>query len=269
MTQRQITPLTLVLTFSGALERQESARSQLEKIDWPFQFQEGFHIDDPAAGREYDPEANAWWMKRPLTHGEIAVYAGHRKALRTFLSSGACCCLILEDDFGILDPDSFARQIAEILAAPAAWDIVKLFDFEQKNVAERLSLGHVELVSYDRPTAGMVGYLITRDAAKRILSRRRFFRQIDEDTKYYWELDLRVFSAHPNLVCELSENLGGSLLETERHTVRRDRNVKRSLKGMYLSGYRKLLHHVHRSRYSLLGCRRERPLDSDQSRSAY
>ena len=42
-----------------------------------------------------------------------------------------------------------------------------------------------EIVNYAAPTAGMVAYLVSREGAQRLLSRRHVFRQIDEDTKHF------------------------------------------------------------------------------------
>src|SRR5690606_14160090 len=125
----------------------------------------------------------------------------------------------------------------------------KLFDFEPRAIAQRKAADDIEIVHYVYPAAGMVGYLISREGARKLLSRRNVFRQIDEDTKYYWELDLRVYSTVPNLVREVSAGLGGSLVEPERQHIRDDRTLARSLKGMIMSADRKIRHKWHHRRF--------------------
>jgi GR25 family glycosyltransferase involved in LPS biosynthesis len=239
-----------VISVPGCDRRRASAEAQLTSIDWPFQF-----VDGHAPGRDtaaaYSPALNRRHAKRPLTPGEIAVYTSHRRALRTFLDSRRAVGLILEDDFCLLAPSSFRRSIAAILNARVKWDLIKLFDYGARRVVQRHRADDWDIVNYAAPTAGMVAYLITRRGAELILSRPRLFRQIDEDTKHYWELSIRVYSASPNLVGEISDCLGGSLLHAEREKSRCERSLGRSVKGLWLVANRKLRHHWHKSRYGI------------------
>jgi GR25 family glycosyltransferase involved in LPS biosynthesis len=187
-----------------------------------------------------------------MTAGEIAVYASHRRALRDFLDSGAEFGLILEDDFAFVDPLATPGRIAALLAVPLRWDIIKLYDYGPgRGVVQRAAAGDISVVNYTAPTAGMVAYLATRRGAERLLSRPSLFRQIDEDTKYYWELAIRVYSASPNPVREISDQLGGSILAAEREALRGQRSLRRSLKGLFLTIDRKLRHRWHRRRFRL------------------
>ncbi|MDT4854352.1 hypothetical protein FQZ97_886520 [compost metagenome] len=100
-----------------------------------------------------------------------------------------------------------------------SWDIIKLFNFTAKNVISTRHAGNSKFVCHKRPANGAVGYLINPPAAKRLLRRKRIFRPIDEDLSHPWELGLRVWSASKNLLSEVSHELGGSLLEGERHLL--------------------------------------------------
>ena len=222
----------------------------MTSIDWRFQFVDG-HAPGGDATAAYSPALNRRFAKRPLTAGEIAVYASHRRALRTFLDSRRAFGLILEDDFCLLEPSSFRRSIAAILSARVKWDLIKLFDYDTRRIVQRHRAGDWDIVNYAAPTAGMVAYLITRRGAELILSRPSLFRPIDEDTKYYWELSIRVYSASPNLVGEISDRLGGSLLNAEREQSRRERSLRRSVRGLWLVTNRKLRHQWHKSHYAM------------------
>jgi GR25 family glycosyltransferase involved in LPS biosynthesis len=243
--------VTLVISVADCDRRRASAAAQLNAIAWPFQFVEGHTPQSNLALHMYSPPLNRRYAKRPLTSAEIAVYASHRRALRAFLDSGADFGLILEDDFCLLNPQAMSARIESILAARVQWDVLKLFDFEARRIRERRRAGDVDIVNYAAPTTGMVAYLVTRHGAELILSRPTLFRQIDEDTKYYWELSLRVYSVSPNLVVEISDRLGGSLLAAGRQEMRQARSLRRSVKGLWVVADRKLRHHWHKSQYAL------------------
>jgi glycosyl transferase family 25 len=243
--------ITLVISVAACDRRRASAAAQLDAIGWPFQFVDGHTPDSRDARGLYSPPLNRRHAKRPLTGGEIAVYASHRRALDAFLDSDASFGLVLEDDFCMLDPPAMPARITAILDTRLRWDVIKLFDFDTRRVRQRHPAGDVDIVNYAAPTAGMVAYLVTRRGAGLILARPSLFRQIDEDTKYYWELSLRVYSVSPNLVCEISGRLGGSLLDAERDRLRQARSLGRSVKGLWVVADRKLRHHWHKANYMM------------------
>ncbi len=231
--------------------RRKSAQAQLDGIGWRFRFVDGLASGSSEAMALYSPRLNRKHSKRPLTGGEVAAYASHRRALQMFLDSGASFGLILEDDFGLVAPATFARQVKAILKTPVAWDFIKLFDYQPGPIAQRRSAGDLDIVSYGEPGAGMVAYLASRAGAQKFLSRKAIFRQIDEDTKFYWELGIRVLSAVPNPVTEISDRMGGSLIEAERLRLRTARTLRRSLKGLRIVIDRQLRHLWHRRRYGI------------------
>lgn len=228
-----------------------SASRQLDAIDCPFSFVEGLTVHDPETTRLYDAELNRKRSKRPLAPTEVAAYASHRKALSQLLESDAEVALVLEDDFRLTEPNAFQSRIAALWQSPVDWDILKLFDFSQRRAVESVAVGDMAIVSHGSPTAGMVGYLITRRGAERLLSRNMIYRQIDEDIKFFWELGLRVLSVHPNLVSEISDQLGGSLIERQRSEVKLKRGWVASLKGLGLTIGRQFGYLRHRNRYRL------------------
>ena len=151
------------------------------------------------------------WQKRSLSAGEIAVYCGHRRIWARLVDSGAPFALVLEDDFGISDPQAFCAVLDDCERHPEGWDVIKLFDFNPKPVRLRRRLGTSELVAHRFPAAGAVGYVIGRAAAERMLSRQRFFRAVDEDWSWPWEFALSIWSLSPNCIEEISVGLGGSV----------------------------------------------------------
>ncbi|MDA4846018.1 glycosyltransferase family 25 protein [Hoeflea poritis] len=233
--------------------RRESVTRQMRQfpsaLDW--QLVSGYGADDAALGRHYDAALNRRYSKRPLSDGEIAVYAGHRKMMRQFLETGQPFGLFLEDDFACRDVASRWRHLfTHVDDIMVGKDMLKLFDFgpPKSGFAEQDTHGPIEMVKPLSVGAGAVGYLLSREGAQKILSRQRVFRQIDEDIKYFWELGLDIWAVRPQMVREISDVLGGSFLEAERNAIKqRHKNIATSIKGNYLALRKMALNRLHRT----------------------
>lgn len=97
--------------------------------------------------------------------GEVGCFMSHVRALETFLAGGADYGLILEDD-GILEAD-FNDVLADLVARPDAWDVVKLAGKHSgmPAVVERLPHGR-SLVAFLQRQTGSAAYLVNRKAAQ-------------------------------------------------------------------------------------------------------
>jgi glycosyl transferase, family 25 len=237
-------PPIYVLTCSlSPPQRLMSARQQIKALfpEHTLSVVMGYIGSDAKIDEIVDHFRMSIFTKWKLTRGEIATYATHRLAWEKFLASKAEYALILEDDFQFLSPEAVAGCFAgagRFFALDC--DIVKLFDFPRdlkKTTGVVRSFAEIELVKWQRPCAGMVAYIVSRKGAEKLLSRNAIFRVIDEDTKYYWELGLDIWSSKVNIVTDASLNLGGSLLERERSNSR-SRTFFRSLHGFVLKAIR-------------------------------
>lgn len=233
----QLSIFVLTIDPEGG-KRRRSATRELERLGFQGSFVKGFKKTDPAILENYDARRNLLASKRSLTHGEIAVYCGHRAIWREFLKTESECALVLEDDFQIVDVDAFSNALNDCLAHRAEWGMIKFFDFRPKRVKRRKKLGRTEIVKYKYAASGAVAYLINRETANRLLARRKFFRAVDEDFSWEWEFDLNIWSVNPNIVSDGGDILGGSLLENDRIGRKRHRNVFRSLWGNVIQGYK-------------------------------
>jgi GR25 family glycosyltransferase involved in LPS biosynthesis len=128
--------------------RRLHAEEELRTLDFKERFIEGPRKDDEIVKAIYSPARNLIFAKRNLTSGEIAAYAGHRRAWRAFLDDGAEFALILEDDFHIADKRRFHSVVKECLSIGDTWDIVKFFDFNPKRVVRRRRLATTDLAAY-------------------------------------------------------------------------------------------------------------------------
>ncbi len=231
--------------------------AQLDAIGADYTFVAGYRPEDPEIDRSYSEALNRASMKRPLSRGEVAAYLSHRRALAAFLETDAEFALVMEDDFGAVDPENFRAQISKLVQAPLHWDIIKLFDYQlRKKPRARLNLGTIDLVEYPSPTAGMVAYLVRRSGAEKLTRRPVLFRPIDEDIKFYWEIGIYAFSVIPNLVSELSDKLGGSTIEPERFRIRSQRSFWRALHGNRIEVKRRWMHIWNRHRFGIKAARR-------------
>ncbi|RWB20722.1 MAG: glycosyltransferase family 25 protein [Mesorhizobium sp.] len=220
--------------------RRTHAANELGRVGISFDFVQGIDQNSADIDRAYSRLRNWALHKRSLTRGEISVYLGHRKIWQEALSRGLDFALIFEDDFKICNDEQFIQAINDAISHRGTWSIVKFFDFNHKKVVESVKIGATQLVGYKYPASGAVAYLINRQAAQSLLHRRHLFRPIDEDFSHPWEFSMRVWSTSPNLVDEVSFQLGGSILERERCDLRRKRVVIRSIWGNFLQA-RKLV----------------------------
>ncbi|MEM1377929.1 MAG: glycosyltransferase family 25 protein [Pseudomonadota bacterium] len=221
---------------------------------WDTKLLHGYTRNDDAIHAIYDHRANRRLCKRPLSLAEIAIYAGHRKAWQTLLDEGHEQALLLEDDFAITDPGPLKHVTgswAKKTPPDHPCDIVKFFDFERHRPRVEMAslmIGDVKASRWKSPTAGTVAYIFTRDAAEKMLRREKIFRPVDEDMKYFWELDINVWSVRDGGVAESSVELGGSLVDGEREDEK-SRRPLRSLYGNVLTAHRKIATRVANARF--------------------
>jgi len=215
-----------ILTCADSLSaRLTSAHRQLENAAEHHRIEvvEGFVPGDVGLDALYDADRNRRAMNRPLAAREIAVYGTHRKAWTAIRDGSAPAGLVLEDDFAVVNATAFADALRQAGDLTRGCDIVKLFDFQKagtNRVVARRIVGGIALVRWRYPTAGAVAYLMTRRGAAKLLGRERVYRPVDEDMKYFWELDLDVWSVVPSPVAEGSASLGGSLIDADRRAAK-------------------------------------------------
>lgn len=252
------TVLVQILTCAKSPEeRLAHSQNQLNQHlkGLPAQFVMGYVADDPIVSHIYDERQNKRKLKRELTQTEIAVYAGHRKAMQNFLDSNFSASLILEDDFLFSDPELVRLCIQEAGAILVEGrNLIKLFDFlsahHKAAAIYETEVRGVSLVKHKSPSAGMAAYLISREGAQRFLARPKIFRMIDEDIKYFWELGLEIWSVPNNPIAETSTSLGNSLIEVGRAQQKKQKSLARSLFGNLLTAHRKICAFIEARKFS-------------------
>jgi glycosyl transferase family 25 len=159
---------------------------------------DGRGLSDAELHRHYDAVTAARQARYPLVAPEIGCYLSHRAAWSRIIEGSAPGAVVLEDDMRV--QGSLAAVIAALPERPD-WDIAKLFSFKPLRFvgpAPELVAG-VRIGAPTRVPSTTLGYAITREGARKALAASdRFFRPIDEDHKFFWELGLRIVAVDPS-----------------------------------------------------------------------
>ncbi|MFN8682004.1 glycosyltransferase family 25 protein [Paracoccus sp. P2] len=202
--------------------RRHHARQEAERQGWTPLFLRSIDTTSPEISRLYDSKWNRRKRKRPMTAGEIACYYGHRQAWQVVAAGKEPARLILEDDFKVARPDLIPLFSQAVDQLPA-WDIICLSSHRAKGPFRSLYYEGIAFRKYLFGATGAVGYLLSQNGARKLLSRSKVFRPLDEDFIHPWELGLTVRYTAPRLICEMNDAV--STLEDAR------KNRKRRLLG--------------------------------------
>ena len=173
-----------------------------------------FHRVNAVAGRGlsaqqlndcYDQVQNKKHHHRDLTKGEIGCYLSHRKIWQNMIDENIDRALILEDDISVKKEIIECLNIAE---QSQGWDVIKVADAENITPAKTKKVnGTIHLVSYNKVPNRTMGYFITQAAAKKMLSKEKFFRPVDVDFQFYSDFDVSICGLVPNCI-EISPEFG-------------------------------------------------------------
>lgn len=235
---KQVPIFVLTMEKPGGIRRKHCEKEFLS-VGLKFNFFEGVRNDNPSIIKSYSRLKNFFLVKRNLSAEEISCYLGHREIWKEFYKSDKDIFLVAEDDLKIRDKEVF-KKIISIAHDNSSWDILKLFDYNPKPIKNTIDWNGLKIVDYKFPGAGTVTYLITRHAAKKLLSRKRIFRAIDDDFSNCWEFGLRIRSIQPNITEEVSYKLNGSIIEESRSSNKKIKKIGRSIWAIILHSVKQI-----------------------------
>ncbi|GGF60867.1 glycosyltransferase family 25 protein [Alteromonas lipolytica] len=193
----ELPPIWLI-NLDKCADRLVSATEQLQRAGLTaerFSAVNGKALSEEEIAACYDEQANKAFFRRPISRGEIGCYLSHRTLWQRMVDEQIEVAVIIEDDI-IIDP-KFGEVISKI-AQVKHWDMIKLAARRGCEGDERFDLGDgYSLVNFAKVPNCTTGYAITLSGAKKLLSRRRFFRPVDVDLQFYPELNLSVFATQP------------------------------------------------------------------------
>jgi glycosyl transferase family 25 len=199
----------LVINLDRSVERLASISNQLKNFSLAWQRLPALDATNPdelrAAGEHYSPTLNKHLFRRPLSNGEIACFASHRRAWETMLATDWHGAVILEDD--AFPSDNFPAAVTALEASLNEWRAVKLFTYRPAPILSQkpLSSGSIEvpgatppprsrgnLCDYLKTPVCTTAYSVTREAAAQLLkTSARFGRPVDVQQQFYWETSVR------------------------------------------------------------------------------
>jgi glycosyl transferase family 25 len=180
-----------VISLADAEARRRNMAARLAAVGVPFRF---FDAVDGRARRLPDTIDGAQVVRTLFkTEAGLACTASHRLLHRVIAEGDAETVLILEDDATI--PDDFVEVVERALALD--FDVFKL---EGVNPSKRrITVGRVgryDVIITNRVSVGSAGYLLRRNAARRICR----LPVIDQTSDYVFQdtrLRLRVLEMNP------------------------------------------------------------------------
>ena len=161
-----------------------------------------------------------------LSDNEIGCWLSHRRAMQALVESGKGMAAILEDDVTLL-PD-FPCVLDALQHQGGLFDVVTLYRNFQRDPgfeACRTLIGGISLGRIAPMQTGAVGYVITRQAAKKFLAATpHFVHAVDKEMHRYWASGLDIYALSQPVV--IHDDAGHSYLSETRLDHRPKDRVK-------------------------------------------
>lgn len=213
-----------VIHLARAEQRRPQVQALHEALPMPV------HVVDAVDGRALTPDEIASVYKprlyRPrypfaLGVGEIGCFLSHRKAWREIVERGLDAGVIVEDDVAV-DAEGLRRLLDLVGTATGPADFVR-FPQKERGEAGRVIVrgeGGCSIIEPATPAFGTVMQIVGRDAAARLLDLTETFdRPVDVLLQMRWLHRVRILSARPLVVAEISRELGGTLVQARRRSL--------------------------------------------------
>ncbi|QAA00014.1 glycosyltransferase family 25 protein [Pseudoalteromonas sp. R3] len=196
-------PPIFIINMDGCEDRWQATYTRLKEVGLNatrFPATNGKQLSEPEVTKWYDPAANFKRYHRHLTPGEIGCYISHYRVCEKVVNEKLPYALVLEDDLHI--EDSLAPLLA-LVPDLNNWDMIKLSDNRANPFIDTLKLSdQFTLGNYKKVPNGTQGYLISLAGAKKLLSRKPFYRPVDVDLQFHSETGLQVTGIKPYPVSE-------------------------------------------------------------------
>lgn len=216
-----------LINLDRSTERLEKAAQQLNRLNVPFEriaAVDGSQLTKAEIDAAFDIEQAERRTAYNLTIGEMGCYLSHVECWRRIIAEALDFAIVLEDDL-VLD-DGFPEAIAEIeqLTHTHAWDYIKLANpFKKRPYQTRLSINNYTLVDYPKAPTGTVAQAVSLTGAQALLTHRPpFFRAIDVDLQWEWELGIKVQGLVPYVA-----NVSDAESEIQQMAQRKDLKQRR------------------------------------------
>jgi len=194
------------ISLADQRERRDYMRRQLDVCGLPYRFFDAIRVDLARGWPEnYDRQQRLEHSGVDLRAGEMGCYLSHREVWKAFLASDEELCLVLEDDVEIR-PD-FADVVTALCNNRQDWEFVRLTGvFARTAFPLRRLVGEHFLVDYLEQPNGTQGYLLNRNAARRLLAyTERMAHAIDMAIDHEWEHGVNIMGVKPGPIVHQEE----------------------------------------------------------------
>lgn len=186
------------ISLADQHERRAYMRRQLDTCGLPYRFFDAVRVDLARGWPDiYDRARRLRHSGVDMRAGEMGCYLSHRDIWKAFLAGEDALCLVLEDDVEI-GPD-FAEVVTALCENRQDWEFVRLTGvFIRTAYPLRQLAGEHFLVDYLEQPNGTQGYLLNRDAARRLLAYTgRMAHAIDMAIDMEWEHGVEIMGVVP------------------------------------------------------------------------
>lgn len=189
-----------LINLDRSTERLKRAAQQIEATGSTFErisAVDGATLTDERIAEVFDAQTAKRRFQYDLTAGEIGCYLSHVKCWERIIDDNLDYAIILEDDL-LLD-SKFSSVISAIPQLKSGWHYLKLscpFKPRPYKTTETVKIHdgqEVALVNYNKSPTGTVAQVVSREGAKRLLAKKPpFFRPIDIDLQWSWEIGITI-----------------------------------------------------------------------------
>lgn len=165
-----------------------------------------------------EARAYAPGMLRPrypfaMRPSEVATFHSHRACWQRIVDADMSAALVIEDDLQI-DLEAFLPALALAIDHAKDGDFVRFPMKRREDEGEEVARDGSARLSRHRTVAlGMVAQLVTQGAARALLDATpKIDRPVDTFLQMTWEHGVRILTAWPTGIEEISAQLGGSLI---------------------------------------------------------
>lgn len=142
--------VTYLINLDGSEERFASAKSQLDRVSWPF---ERFSAYDGrgkslAEFEDYDNHLSQKLLGRSLLTAELGCYLSHQGCVEKFLSTDADYLIVLEDDMQISSDfsDNLNQMLSYLHTHPSIdWYLINIASKKKKLARDITKFDHFTL----------------------------------------------------------------------------------------------------------------------------
>ncbi|WP_082766298.1 glycosyltransferase family 25 protein [Paramesorhizobium deserti] len=225
-----------VIHLARAEARKPQVEKLLEELSLPAEI-----IDAVDAATLSEGDVDAVYrgkLHRPaypfrLRQTEIACFLSHRRAWQAIVDQDLDAGLVVEDD---VQPDAqwFTPVLLVALKTIQPRDLIRFpcTARGEKGPVVAEETGAISIIAPHSPGLGMQMQLIGREAAALLLDvTRQFDRPVDTTAQMRWINKVRVLSARPICIREISGTLGGTVVQNKSKTLAEivNREIRRPL----------------------------------------